>query len=162
MAVLKVNRQRGIGLGALLLSGFFYLFAIPTWVSSPSNVSNIVLSPLFWPNIIAIMLGAVGVALFFSAQTKEDVMKKPHGGLQRLSLMTVLLVVYLWALSVLGMVWASCLAFLGLAVLLGERRVKILVLVALLVPIALYAFFAHVAGVAIPQGSFTNEYFRLP
>ncbi len=72
--------------------------------------------------------------------------------------MTVILVVYLAAVPWIGLVWASIPAFIAVAFLIQTRHPKTAVIAAILVPLVLYAFFAHVAGVAVPQG----EFVRLP
>ena len=61
-------------------------------------------------------------------------------------------------ISAIGMVWASMLAFACLAFLMKTRHPKAALAAAVATPLLLYAFFAHVAGVAVPQGDFI----RLP
>ena len=55
--------QMRLGIGAILAAAFLLTYAIPNWVSSPSNVRNIVLSPLFWPYILGGLTGLMGLAL---------------------------------------------------------------------------------------------------
>ena len=62
------------------------------------------------------------------------------------------------ALPRLGMVWTCMLVFVATAFMFRTRYPKAAVVCAVVVPLVLYAFFAHVAGVAIPQG----EFVRLP
>ena len=52
----------------------------------------------------------------------------------------------------------SMLIFVATALLVRTRHPKTALVCAVIVPLVLYAFFAHVAGVAIPQGNFM----RLP
>jgi cell division protein FtsW (lipid II flippase) len=52
----------------------------------------------------------------------------------------------------LGMVWTSMLCFLLTAFLAKTRHPKLAVVCAVVIPLALYAFVADVAGLAIPQG----------
>ena len=49
--------QLQLGIGAIIAALFLIFYAIPNWVSSPSNVRNIVLSPLFWPYILGGLTG---------------------------------------------------------------------------------------------------------
>lgn len=148
-----------LGLGALLL---FYL--IPVWVSSPSNVRNIVLSPRFWPYALTGFTVLVGLGLLASSRAQDDQtvvndqIDDPVQGWARLAAMAVIMVCTMWLLPRLGMVWACMLAFLATAFLMRTRHPKTALICAVTVPLALYAFFAHVAGVAIPQGNFV----RLP
>jgi putative tricarboxylic transport membrane protein len=58
----------------------------------------------------------------------------------------------------LGLVWTAMLAFAATALLVRTKHMTIAIVSAVTVPLLLYVFFAHVAGVAIPQGNFV----RLP
>jgi len=156
--------QVRLGIGAILAALFLVTYAIPNWVSSPSNVGNIVLSPLFWPYILGGLTGLVGLGLAVSgwrtAQGGEvnEPIPDPRAGALRLAGFAVLMVVTFRAMPHLGMVWTSMLAFLALAFLVRTRHPAAAVICAVAVPLILYAFFAHVASVAIPQGDLV----RLP
>jgi len=76
----------------------------------------------------------------------------------RLLGMAVIMVLTMIALPTLGMVWTSMLVFLFCAFMFQTRYPKTAIICAVIIPLVLYAFFAHVAGVAIPQG----EFVRLP
>ncbi|TNE37555.1 tripartite tricarboxylate transporter TctB family protein [uncultured Roseovarius sp.] len=157
--------QVHLGIGACLVALFLILYGIPNWVSSPSNVRKIILSPLFWPYIIAGLTGLVGLGLIVFGRNPEDddspaneIIEDPRAGIARLAAMAVLMMITFWALPRIGMVWAAMGAFAALAFLVKTRHPKIALACAVFVPLVLYAFFAHVAGVAIPQGN----YVRLP
>lgn len=154
-----------LGLGACAFSLFMIFFAIPFGVSSPSNVNNIILSPLFWPYILAGFTGIVGLGLIatsFSplqvAPAEDDADVDPRAGWIRLGAMALIMVAIMLLMPRLGMVWTCMLAFLATAFLLRTRFPRAAVVCAIVFPLILYAFFAHVAGVAIPQGDFV----RLP
>lgn len=55
------------GFVALLLSLLLIFVAIPFGITSPSNISKIVLSPVFWPQVLSVLLGITGIALMLSA-----------------------------------------------------------------------------------------------
>ena len=147
---------------SLGLSLFLFLVGIPFSITSPSGVTNIVLSPVFWPEVLAGILGLVGVALMLTAKSATEVKQTPEpgikGGYRRLTVLAVLLGAYVMAIPKLGMVWSSMLAFVSLALLIRTHHRIAAFVAAILVPLVLYVFFAHVAGVAIPQGDFV----RLP
>ncbi len=157
--------QVRLGIGAILAAAFLVIHAIPNWVSSPSNVRNIVLSPLFWPYILGGLTGLVGLGLVVagwraapgSAPVNEAI-DDPGAGALRLVVFAAMMAATFWAMSYLGMVWVSMLAFVGLAFLVRTRHPATAVVCAVVVPLILYAFFAHVASVAIPQGDLV----RLP
>lgn len=155
--------QLRLGLGALLVSVILILYGIPNWVSAPRNVSNIVLSPLFWPQVLSGLTGLTGLALLAfasrsDAQTPEPDTDNRGAATLRLVLMGVIMVGVIYGMPRLGMVWTSMLGFLATAFLVRTRHPGTALIAAIAVPLALYFFFAHVAGVAIPQGNFV----RLP
>ncbi len=157
--------QIQLGIGAIVASAFLLLIAIPNWVSSPSNVPNIILSPLFWPNTLAGLTGIVGLGLILTsirapkplAEEASDVDERAAAYI-RLLMMAVIMALTMFALPRLGMVWTSMLAFASVALLIKTSHPKAALISAVVMPLVLYLFFAHVAGVAIPQGLFV----RLP
>lgn len=156
--------QLRLGIGACLVAAFLILVGIPGWVSSPSNVSNIVLSPTFWPYTLAALTGLAGVGLLLSSRTAsasvdpETAETTGEGAWFRLSALAAIMLLTMIALPRLGMVWTTMIVFAVTALLFRTRHPVIAMVCAILIPLALYAFFAHVAGVAIPQGNFV----RLP
>lgn len=157
--------QLQLGIGACAACLFLILYAIPYWISAPSNIRNIVLSPRFWPYAIAGLTGLVGLGMLFANRKTDDddapandPIQDPGAGLIRLAGMAVLMAATFWLLPRIGMVWAAMLAFAALAFLVRTRHPKTALICAVAVPLLLYGFFAHVAGVAIPQG----DYVRLP
>lgn len=157
--------QVRLGVAACVAALFLVFFAIPHWVSSPSNVRNVVLSPLFWPYVIGGLTGLVGLGLVIAGHVATGdagpvnaPLDDPRAGLVRLASMAVMMIVIVWATPRLGMVWTSMLAFAAMAFLVRTRHPRIALICAVLVPLVLYAFFAHVASIAIPQGNFV----RLP
>lgn len=158
------NDQLKIGIAAILFAVFLLVVAIPYGVTSPSNVGNVILSPVFWPNVLSGALALTGVGMVFMSwrpsssddnEVKQDVIS---GAWIRLGLMALLLVCYVWMIPYVGMVWASIPAFIATAALIRTSKPKTTCIVAIIAPLVLYAFFAHVAGVSIPQG----EFLRLP
>ncbi|MFU8776182.1 MAG: tripartite tricarboxylate transporter TctB family protein [Roseovarius sp.] len=157
--------QLQLGIAACVACLFLILYAIPHWISAPSNIRNIVLSPRMWPYAIAGLTGLVGLGMLFGCWRDDgdcasvsDSIEDPGAGLIRLAVMAVLMAVTFWLMPRIGMVWVSMLAFAALAFLVRTRHPKTALICAVAVPLLLYGFFAHVAGVAIPQG----DYVRLP
>lgn len=157
--------QFQLGIGACLVCLVLILYAIPHWISSPSNIRNIVLSPRFWPSIVAGLTGLVGLGLLVVSRSTPDEsglantpIDDPRAGLIRLAGLAGLMIATFWLMPRIGMVWVSIPAFLALAFLARTRHPKTALFCAVAVPILLYGFFAHVAGIAIPQGN----YVRLP
>lgn len=76
----------------------------------------------------------------------------------RLALLAFIMVLTMFALPRLGMVWTAMLVFAATAFMFKTRHPFIALICAVIIPLLLYLFFAHVAGIAIPQGNFV----RLP
>lgn len=134
-------------------------FVIPHYVIKPSNVRILVLSPDFWPYIVAGLMLIGGIALWaqywfmfrkFSTETSDPV----PGGWFRIGLVAILMVAYYLIMPVLGMVWSSVVAYIAFVGIIGLPRKVATVVAAFVLPIALYMFFAHAAGVPIPQAKF--------
>lgn len=157
--------QLQLGIGAIVAAAFLLLVAIPVWISSPSNVPNIILSPLFWPWALAGLTGITGLGMILTAIREpkptgpeiSDVADKPKAW-GRLASIAAVMIVTMLVMPRIGMVWTSMLVFVATAYLVRTSHPKTALVSAVLVPLVLYAFFAHVAGVAIPQGDFV----RLP
>ena len=157
-----------LGIGFIAFGFFVLLVAIPFAVTSPSNVGRLVLSPTFWPTIIGwliIVLGAMLVLLrwFQPAEPTLGDVEVPVGSAtggpwMRLAATAVIMVALVLATPYLGLVWTSMLCFALLSVVIRAPQPVLSGTVAILLPLVLYAFFAHVAGVAVPQG----EFVRLP
>lgn len=152
-----------LGLIALAAAGFLAFIAIPNWVSSPSNVRNIVLSPTFWPYILSGFLALSGLGLLVTRHQagSDDHLADDASDTApwlRLAGLAVIMVLTMYGLPRLGMVWTCILAFVACAFMFRTRYPVAAIVCAVLIPLILYAFFAHVAGVAVPQG----EFVRLP
>ncbi|GMG84858.1 hypothetical protein LNKW23_40740 [Paralimibaculum aggregatum] len=157
--------HRQIGIAAILFAAFLTLAGIPYGVTAPDNIRNIVLSPLFWPYALAGLLALGGAGLLLASRGLPSAAEaeapgtgwRPGAGL-RLAIAAVIMVLLVAFAETVGLVWAAMPAFLAFAFLVRTRHPVAATIAAIAAPLALYAFFAHVAGVAIPQGIFV----RLP
>lgn len=178
-------RERALGLGVVALALFLLLVAVPQGVVRPKSVANIVLSPDFWPQILAWLLLAIGVWLsataFLRPQPAADAAGPPderaarapagepgdtprdgadprRGEWWRLAAFAGLLVLLAIGIPTVGMVWASAAAFWVLVLVTRQSRPWAALAVGIILPLLLYAFFSKFAGVPIPQGDLV----RLP
>ncbi len=156
-----------LGIGACAAALFLVAYAIPFWVAAPSNVPNLILSPLFWPYTLAgctalAGLGLIGSSLRLPAGVVDAVEDAEEFDTSfawgRLGALAAVMLATFYLIPLIGMVWASILCFASTSFLAGMRQFQITAACAVVLPFVLYAFFAHVAGVAIPQGVFV----RLP
>lgn len=157
--------QIRIGAMAIIAAAVLVLIGIPNWVSSPSNVPKIVLSPLFWPYLLGGITGLVGLALILTSGGRRESMQSPdtdwgrqRAGFLRLFAIAIVMVATMMAVPYLGMVWTTMLVFVAVAFLVRTSHPITALICAFVIPLVLYAFFAHAAGVGIPQGDFV----RLP
>ncbi len=158
------ERISWLGLGFVAFGLFVLLAAIPYAVTSPSNVPKLVLAPTFWPTIVGWLIIGLGVLLtllrFFGAAAHDpaddDAGPASAAAWLRLAGALGVMTALVYVTPVLGMVWTAMLAFAGLSLLVRSSRPVMSAVVAIVLPLALYGFFAHVAGVAVPQGDFVQ------
>ena len=156
--------QLHLGVAACLVALFLIFVGIPNGVTSPSNVRNIVLAPTFWPYVLSGITALTGLGLLIAGWRQKqaapiDVETRHDAyGWLRLAALGIIMIITMFALPRLGMVWTTMLVFIVTALLFRTRHPRTALLCAVLIPLALYLFFAHVAGVGIPQGN----YVRLP
>ena len=160
-------------LGAVLTVGalVMLLVIIPISVQVPKSNKVLALSPDFWIHII------VGFTLFLGAylvlqglrQAKENLSQddiaaieekqRHHHSMGRSVLMVLIAVanlfLYYFLIQWLGMVLASSISVVTFVLLSGERRIKIMLPIAVLLPPGLYYFFLKVASIPMPLGIFS-------
>ncbi|MDP5292980.1 tripartite tricarboxylate transporter TctB family protein [Oceanimonas sp. CHS3-5] len=160
------NKDFSIGVGVLSLSLLLIYYVVPVAVISPTNVRLLVLDPAFWPNVISWMMLLIGVVMMATSlsKSKEAESSRNHGLVSYKKELPILLLIlffvgYYLLLPDLGMVWGSSISYIFLSVFIYKTKHRLsAVIVGILLPIILYAFFYHVAGVSIPQ----SEMVRLP
>lgn len=155
-----------LGIGTMLFGLLLLTYGIPTYVSSPSNVPKIVLSPTFWPDIIAYLVMLLGLVLTLSralgtvqsgtSQHSTKDLETPMQPWLRLVAIAVVMTGLVIAIPDLGMVWSSMLAFIAISAIVRTPKPVTSLIVAIALPLVLYGFFNHVAGVAVPQGRFIS------
>jgi len=162
---------KDIFLGGLLAGGFSLVVwvLIPAAVPVPKSIKVAALSPDFWPKIIAVGLAILGLVLIAQgairlvwgrAETvrKTEVEAVSTAGRRSVFIRTVGimfgLLVYYKLVEPLGIVASSILAIMVFALIYNERRWKVLIPVAVLLPIGLYYFFVKVANIPMPLGLF--------
>lgn len=163
--MVNIKRDWLVGLLVFVFSLSLLLYFIPQYVDSPRTVRDVVLSPVFWPTVIAWIMLIIGVGMLIvqylerGNKVAEDEHEKQKESCTRLLMFSAFLAGYYLLLPVLGMIWTSSLAFIVFSIFIsGTEYRKTAVSVGILLPLALYVFFYHVAGVNIPQ----SDFMRLP
>jgi putative tricarboxylic transport membrane protein len=161
-----MNKDVWLGIGTIAFGLLLLAVGIPYFVSSPSNVPALVLAPTFWPTIVGYMIVVLGAALvatraFDSTDAGLDATSRVTEtqdeliyGWGRLLAMAILMVALVITIPILGMVLASAITFALFALIVVTPRPLTSIIVAVVLPLVLYAFFSHVAGVSVPQGRF--------
>ena len=151
----------GIIVIALAIVGTF--FFIPKGVVLPEDIETRALSPDFWPLTIMIILGLAGIALTVQAKfgntpqsdgDDESQMRPLGEGLIRVILLIAGLLAMYFLIPHIGMVIACAITFALMTLFAGERRMKYIIPIAILLPVLLYVFFVYVANVPLPTGVF--------
>lgn len=157
-----IPKAAWLGMGFVVFGFFLQIVAIPYAVTSPSNVQILVLSPTFWPTIISWLIimfgGCLALLQFFAAapEQPETSERTCAGAWLRLTMTALVIIAIVCLTPVVGLVWISMASFAALSLIVGTSRPIISGIVAIALPLALYGFFNHIAGVAIPQGSFVT------
>jgi putative tricarboxylic transport membrane protein len=159
-------------LGVVLTLGSLLMFfvIIPISVQLPRSNKVLALSPDFWIKIIVWLTLFLGVFLIYqglrdakqamSEEVKEAVLARlsHHHPIRRSifmgSIAVANLFLYYFLIQWFGMVLASFIAVVTFTLLCGERRLKIMLPLAVLLPVGLYYFFLKVASIPMPLGIF--------
>ncbi|GMG81738.1 hypothetical protein LNKW23_09510 [Paralimibaculum aggregatum] len=174
--MMRPTHDRALGLGIAGFSAALIFWAVPGYVVSPEG-GSLVLRPDFWPTILGWLLLGAGLAVALQGAVASRAAPDPaaaaadpadpadaelaaaaRGGLWRLAGLLVLLIGIAFLAERFGLVWASVIGFWALVAMVRAERPWLGLVVGVVLPLLLYAFFAKFAGVPIPQG----VYVRLP
>ena len=160
-------RDLWLGAGLAVLSALLYLVIIPAGVTVPASMRSPVLSPAFWPNIVALFLLAMSTLLFLraaftwrrgemvahkSADIEDEEERSGFNGQARAVAVIALMFLYYWLILKIGLVPASMIALLTVGLTTSRPNVWLLIVAAPVLPMLLYLFFFKVANVPIPGG----------
>lgn len=144
----------GIVFLALGLSLIFVL--IPVGVVEPKKVPFEVLSPSYYPRLVAIAMVLLGAAIAIRGvrnASDEGRFEAPEkSAVLKVCAAFAILFATAYSLPFAGFVLAGSVALAALMVLAGERKPLIIALNAILLPLVLYLFFTKLANIPIPGG----------
>ena len=170
------NREIGLGVAIVLLAALGLLFAIPQGIDMPAGIEVQALAPNFWPTVVMVGAGLAGVIVALQgvidrkttpghdvSATPEETVPSESGmdderpfaeATLRVAITLAALFALYFAIPKIGIVVGSMLILVFLMRLAGERRWRMILPISLLLPLALYFFFVHVANVPMPLGIF--------
>lgn len=154
------TRDLWIGVGTAILFAYILFGVIPDQIRTPGSVTNVVMSPAFWPRVIAILAIVLGLALAAKSllSKAEGAADDPDSSPTTWRSLTAIgiMIGYYLLLEPLGIVLASVIAIPALSALFGERRVVVMAPLAILLPVGLYLFFTEVASIPMPLGPLSD------
>jgi putative tricarboxylic transport membrane protein len=167
-----VYRSKTFWVGAVstALGGLLHFWLIPNFISVPENMARAVLSPAFWPEILSALVTISGLIILLQGSLSSVSNSSPEDGgpstvseevstsWTRLVAFCFAMVIYVGSINYLGMPISSVIMLIVSFQLLGEKRYGPSLVISAGLPILLFMFFFHVAGVSIPQG----EWISLP
>ena len=160
-------RDLWLGAGLAVLSALLYLVVIPVGVRVPASVRSPVMSPDFWPSIIALFLLGVSALLLLrgliawrrgqivphrSTEALGDDESAGWNGRVRATAVIVLMFVYYWLILKIGLVPASMFAMLAVGLTTARPKLIALLIATPALPMLIYLFFYEIARVPIPGG----------
>jgi len=152
--------------GALVLGALlFYFVVVPAEIVIPrfqvgGGVGGAAASPLFFPRLMAVLLGFLGVLVFLRGQSRAATLVAGEGfafgwvQAGRVGGTAAILVAYLALLDWIGYLLLSPVALASLSILLGFRRWLTLAIVAIAVPTTIYLGFRFGMKILLPEGFF--------
>ncbi len=139
-----------IALGIALLT-----ILVPMGIVEPRKVRFAALSPSYYPKIVAGVLLLLGVAVAWRSRQEsaaETAINRHPNAKTRITSFILVLGAYALLLPWLGFVAAGFLGLLAAFWIAGERRPRLILPLAVFVPLMLYFFFLKVALIPIPTG----------
>ncbi|MCP1677255.1 hypothetical protein J2T57_004434 [Natronocella acetinitrilica] len=152
------------GIALVMIGLFIWFWLIPNGVRIPSRVPNPALSPAFWPQIIALIIGLSGAWMALESvipgkhtqgtpvADDDDALRWERAGALRLGVAIILLLPYYLAVREFGLLLPSIVAFIIYSLLAGERRLLTLLVLGIAVPTIITVFFIKAASILIPLG----------
>lgn len=155
--------DRWIGGGIVVAAMALFVWVIPLQITIPrfevgGGVGGAAASPLFFPRLMAVMLGFLGVLIFLHGQSRAETLLAGEGfAFDRAQAVRVggtaaILVVYLALLDLIGYLLLTPVALASLSILLGFRRWLTLAIVAVAVPGTIYLGFRFGMKILLPEG----------
>src|SRR3990172_983613 len=133
--------DRWIGGGIVFAAMALFVWVIPSQITIPrfevgGGVGGIAASPLFFPRLMAALLGTLGVIIFLRGHSRERNLRDgegfafEHSEALRLAVTAAILIVYAVLLETVGYLLLTPVTLVALCVFLGFRRWFVLLVTA--------------------------------
>ncbi len=151
--ILFKNKETLSGILFLLLSAWL-LYSIQQFTDAAEDILSI--GPAFFPNILAIALAGLSIALTIQGLTKEKAPiisdKMRHASYVPALTLIGGVIVYMWLLPTLGFVLWNVLFLSGTQLIMEERNYKINAMYTVVVTVLVYVVFKVFLQVPLPGG----------
>jgi len=168
------KKDLATGISITIIFALVYFYFIPLGIKVPSSVRLPMNSPAFFPKVVTLLLIGLGLLMIiqnlipYFKEGKEAIKKEKEliekekteetfplkKSIFKIGTAIIGLFVYYEAVKILGIFTASIIFFLVFTCLYGDSRYRIILPLAVILPLALSYFFTNVANVPLPQGIF--------
>ena len=157
--------DRWLGSGIVLAALLLYFWIVPSEIVAPrfevgGGVGGIAASPLFFPRLMAALLGVLGVFLFVRGHKRERNLRDGEGfaidlgELGRIAGAAAILIVYALMLESVGYLLLTPIALVAMCIFLGYRRWSVLMMTSAGFTALVYYGFRYGMKILLPEGLF--------
>ena len=146
-------KKYNVGISIVLLAVSVAMFVSASALPASTDAS---IGPGTWPKILAGLMGLLSILLLIQSLADHSGKEAPFKagpGLKRVGLGIVILAVFCALLYFVGFMIASAFMIPAVMLLMGEKRVPVLVGVTVGVLVAVYVIFVMALNLPLPQGT---------
>ena len=155
--------DRWVGGGILVAAMVLFVWVIPAQITIPrfevgGGVGGIAASPLFFPRLMAALLGILGIVILVRGHTRERNLRDGEGfpfepgEVLRVAGAAAIVIAYTLLLETVGYLLLTPVALVALCVFLGFRRWFVLLLTAVVFTALVYVGFRYGMKILLPEG----------
>lgn len=155
--------DRWVGAAIVAFAVAFYVLIIPAEITVPrfevgGGVGGIAASPLFFPRLMAVLLGLLGASMFVRGYAREQSLRNGEGfpyvpsEVLRVAGTVAILAVYATLLEAVGYVLLTPIAMVALCAFLGYRRWWTTFATAAIFTAIVYGIFRYGMKILLPEG----------
>jgi putative tricarboxylic transport membrane protein len=155
--------DRWVGGGLVLTALLLYFVVVPAEIVAPriqvgGGVGGIAASPLFFPRLMAALLGMLGIVLFVRGHSRERNLRDGEGfafdrsEAVRIIGTAAILIAYMLLLETIGYLLLTPVTLIALCAFLGYRRWFVVVVIAAVFTVLVYVGFRYGMKILLPEG----------